>query len=143
MMLPTIGILRDRFTPGLSSLDPADKARSGLLAAMPLDEALASPFESDAHFVCYQPRPFTDAWPRCNRSVLGQLRASGTDLVTALLTLDYDNPGHAHWREGAWLAWLARLESLARSGFDLAMRWSAAYATRGGARLIYVLREPV
>lgn len=124
---------------GQNNLDDARRP----LAITPWDEVWITPWDTDAHFVTYEAvNTGQDRWPRCNKAILPKLRAVGGDLVTRLIVLDYDNPGHEAWSQASFDEWLAKLAEAADQE-PIAWQWALLYTTRHGARLVYVLDEPV
>lgn len=113
------------------------------LAIEKWEELWTTPYDTDAHFVCYfltgtgQTR-----WPRCNKAVLPKLRDLDCDIVTQILVLDFDNPDHREWTEESLGRWLARLDAAAVRE-PLAWQWNVLYTTKHGARLVYVLDEAI
>lgn len=143
--LPVVAVMDDKFYQGANDIS-GDGAR--LLTILPFADAFTNPFPTDAHFVAYQP-VFTglDRWPRLNKPILTKLRDSGCDVVSNLLVLDYDNPGHKPWVEdnnkyGSFGFFLRQLSDLADS-WPVAWQWSLLYGTKNGARLVYVLDKPL
>lgn len=104
-----------------------------------LASALAHRFSTDAHFVAYA-RPELDGGAHQRRLGQGALEL-GTVVTIEALVLDLDDesvhgtpePASETWR----VAFGERLAALAAAHPD-----PYAYFTRGGARLIYSLREP-
>ena len=140
--LPHIGILADRYARGCE--DPHRLDGLEPMHAATLQSAMETYWLSDAHFVAYGlAGPGAGPIPRMRKAALAPLRAAGAELVAHALIFDYDNPGHAPWDDTLWASFL---ESLGAS-FERApwardcMTWF--YATANGARLIYVLAEPI
>jgi hypothetical protein len=141
--LPRIAVMPTRETRGLHSL--ADTAGVVLLETFPFIEAFEQHYPSDAHFVTYCPISLEardQGFPRLTKGVLPQLRGQGEDALTTCIALDYDTPGHAPWADGGVVEFLGRLAEL-EATWPTAMAWTLFYSTRGGARLIYVLDEPL
>lgn len=113
-----------------------------LMEVLPLGEALETAWSTDAHCVSYCVEG-EDAWPRLNKPVLKDIIQQGRRVLCSILIFDYDNEDHGPWTQGSLEAFLAKLEELATSGFSLATSWAALYTTRGGARLVYQLEEPI
>ena len=133
MALPYLAVLRDKFISGANSLDGDAEA----LPTVPMRDAFLAHYSTDAHFLTYRISDAAETFPRLNKPVLGSIRAAGADVVTEMLVLDWDNPGHAPWASPqAFDEWLSRL-------LAIDARWSLCYATRGGARVVYVLDRPV
>lgn len=137
---PVVAVASTKFISGINDLDtPGAEA----LLILPFEDAFSTPYKTDAHFVAYQPSfAGLDAWPRLNKPVLTKMRHIGCDIVSNLLVLDYDNPDHTAWLQGQWGEFLRQLSDLADS-WPMAWQWSLLYATKNGARLVYVLDEPL
>lgn len=132
---PRVGVARSKFVRGVASLDRLD----GIEFLEPLDLPTAAErrWPTDAHFVTYDVTCEAQ-FPRLRKSVRAALQAMGAGPVTRYLVFDYDNPGHVAWSAldvDAPGRFLRLVESLPG---PLGL-WSCLYATRGGARLIYVL----
>lgn len=128
-MQPSVIVLDSPKEPGLGALDGPGTAQVTNKIPLPLDEALARSWETDAHLACYQtPEP---SWPRLNKEVLQHLPP---DTVTVSVTcLDWDTPGHKV------------LSAADRAHFEQALEAAPSlltpsyhYLTKHGARLIYV-----
>jgi hypothetical protein len=152
--MPLVGVLQSATVLGVGDLtEPAP-----LCEVLPLDAALEREWDCDAHLVCYYiPNQEADGWPRLRQSVLPRLRAAGGDALTTFFGIDVDNRvgvGLPHagekkpWGVDAGgtpeldIAMTALLDA-ADKGLWLAREWTAAYSTRNGYRLIYVLKEPM
>lgn len=136
---PLVGVLGTKHLPGAANLDDPREA----LHIVPLDEALTSPWPTDAHVCVYQTIDTGQpAWPRLQKAILSKLRAAGADVVCPVIFLDYDNPGHLEWTGDQFDAWLLKLNEIAED-WPVAWAWSYLYTTRHGARLVYVLDHPV
>lgn len=114
----------------------------------PWQVAGAKAWPTDAHFCTYRVTDPSDPnnlapWPRCNKSLLPELRARGCDLMTTMVVLDYDNPGHRRWNPGEVQQFANYLVDVAKAGFWIAMAWTAFYTTRNGARFVYVLKDEI
>lgn len=133
-----LAVMDSKYTKGIRQLsEPAPAMRF-----MPLRQALETGWQTDAHFVCYQPTNTADAaFPRLTKAVLPRLREAGADIVTQVFGFDYDNPGHLPWDEsGFGRFWSMFNDAIAR--WPVAGMWSCFYTTNAGARLIYLLDEP-
>lgn len=136
-----VAVLSDKFIKGISSINQEAVG----LPTVDLDEALKTPWDTDAHFVCYRPVDWKPgrSFARCKKSVLSQLRKTGQDLVSNLFVLDYDNPDHARWKS------IDQFQSFLESLADAAAKWPEIskvyrlYSTRNGARLIYLVKDPL
>lgn len=103
---------------------------------MELAEALATEYDTDAHFVPYYV-PGEGAIPRVNLQGWEALEALGSPPVFDGAVFDIDAPDHH--RTDAWTAkQRARLDALPVELSDFGI-----YDTRGGYRLIYSFGEPV
>lgn len=111
-----------------------------------LDVALRRPWPDEHYFVAYQVTDGTpeNPWPRCKKKgpALAQFRARQSDLLMTCLVYDFDNPGHARTSPELRQEFLAKLAA-ATAQVPVLGQWSFRYFTRGGARVIYVLEEPV
>lgn len=151
MTLPLVGVCRRKYLAGATSL--SDENLSSM-TAMPLDEAMSTCFDTDAHFVPYvmsEGESWVSEYPRCNKrnsSVLQEIRARGGNLWTTCLVFDYDHPKMADGTKQRWTAELWDefekhiLDALDR-GLPLAFGWTWLYTTTHGARLVYALEAPV
>lgn len=140
---PRLGIMSTKYFKGLQDL--GDEGVRPLLI-MPWDSAWEEEFATDAHLVTYYPVGTGQSrWPRYSKVAYGQLRntVEEADLLTQCMILDYDRPEHAPWGSleeiGDWL------EQLAATADEepLAWAWNVLYTTKSGARLVYLLEEPV
>jgi hypothetical protein len=107
-----------------------------------LEESLYTPYESDAHFVCYHITGFP-VWPRINKPCLPELRAIGHDIRLRYMAFDYDTENHEPWTgEEQRTAFLERIQ-IAADSLPMIMRWTYLYFSLKGARLVYVLDRDV
>lgn len=143
---PVIGVMPQLETKGLE--DVRITAGVGALTCLPLEQAITTQWDTEALFVPYYPvHPIEGAhprWPRINKSgpALSQIRAGGEDLVTEMLVIEWDTPGHQPWTEGLLRSFMLHLESMAES-CPLSWAWTCMYTTRAGCRFIYVLKDPI
>lgn len=143
--LPPVAVMDNKYYVGANDI-AAEGAQ--LLTILPFEEAFETPFHSDAHFVPYLTvNTGFDRFPRMNKPVLGKMRAIGCDIQTTMLVLDYDNPGHKPWHSddtkyGSWGFFLRQLSDMA-DNWPVAWQWTLLYGTKNGARLVYVLDNPV
>ncbi|MFH1498801.1 MAG: hypothetical protein ABII82_13350 [Verrucomicrobiota bacterium] len=108
---------------------------------LPIGEALARRWTTDAHLVCYHTATDGEVRPTCprtNKAALdsGALAAVGAVLRLGVVLVDVDAPDHAatpEWREDQ-----ARLREALPPGLRAGM---GGYATRGGYRLVWTLPE--
>jgi len=153
--LPNIAVAETKFIKGVSRLtDPADA-----MQVMPLREALATEFGTDAHFCAYsvvEAGVEAPAWPRLNKVVLDAIEAANGRVYSTMLVIDYDTKdnldaetyaakkdteGKVAWDdeliEEFWLKLDAAVED---NGLPMP---NVVYTTKNGARFIYVLTEPI
>lgn len=139
--LPVFGVARDARVKGVSHIDDEPEP----LALASFEEAFNSPWKSDAHFVTYTPIGMGDGdpFPRINKPALGGIREAGYDLIRHTLAIDWDTPDHKPWGE------TATSHDFEMALFDAADKcpwvgdFACLYFTRSGARLVYVLDEPL
>lgn len=152
--LPRLAVAPTKFIKGVSRLtDPAES-----MSVAPLREALATQYETDAHFVSYscsengEPSP---AWPRLNKVVLDAIEAAGGRVHSTVLVIDYDtkdnlaadvyaakkdSEGRVAWDDELIEAFWLKLDDAVGQGLPMP---NVIYTTKNGARFIYVLPEPV
>lgn len=153
--LPRLAVADTKFIKGISRLtDPADA-----MQVMPLRDALATRFGTDAHFCCYSVTDNgveAEAWPRLNKVVLDAIEAANGRVFCTMLVIDYDTKdnldaeryqakkdgeGKVAWDdeliEEFWLKLDAATED---NGLPMP---NVVYTTKNGARFIYVLPEPM
>ena len=135
---PTVAVLPTKYVRGANNItDPADP-----IAELPIEEALFTAWDTDAHFVPYKVvGPDIDKYPRCNKTVLGQVREQGADIVMTALVLDYDNEDHAEWTRESLEEFIDKL-TLLDEVFPLLWQFGYFYTTKHGARFVYILDEP-
>ena len=136
--LPQIGVMPQREWPGAKDL----VHQAPDLCVADLRAVYETPWPTDAHMVTYQPSDGTNPFPRCNKPVLGHLRKQGIDLLATVMVLDYDTPGHKPWQDGELALFLDKLQQVAET-WPLAWQWTVLHTTRNGARLVYVLSDPI
>ena len=141
--LPSISAMPCKKWPGADNLDFDAMERDGVvpLETLGWQETWNERFNSDAHFVCYMLRD-GGQMPRCNKRALPHIREAGGDLVTRMLVFDYDNPGHAQWTTQSLEEWIDKFIDITLK-WELGAKWSVLYATKHGARIIYLLDNPV
>jgi hypothetical protein len=128
---PLVAVTADKRVRGLSTTN-----REVTLAyqVMPLAEALATSWSTDAHCVTYVGAPVGEWQPRINKDGL----VLYPDPVTCnVLLADVDNPGHGDWTDELLAsAELDRLDKpvLATTGW---------YLTKHGYRLVQPLAAPI
>lgn len=145
-----VGVAPSVLTPGIDAV-PDEPLADRTLRPMTLLDALTTEHDSDAHFATYGLGTSAQAPPyRINLPCVPELTAKGLPPVTRLVVIDLDTPGHTHWCDlpKDFLASARHLltgldrRSLA-SETRLGSCWAAAFATRAGVRLIYVLDQDV
>jgi len=135
---PAIFWMPDKFVKGAESLDDA---RALAMTSSPFLRAFQTNYSTDAHFVTYYV-PGDDAIPRLTKPILSRIRLNGGDVACSLLVLDWDTPGHAPLTPALFDGFFASLVA-ADATFPPAMQWTLCYSTRNGARLVYIMPEPV
>ena len=138
--LPLVAVADNKFAPGLRaggawvwprSNENADGV-ADVYDVLPLDDALARSWRSDAHFV-----PFVLAGadgrvlarqPRLRIESLATVRRAGFDVRLTSLWADVDNPEHAPWTEALWERARAKLAHPLLGS-------STWYSTRAGVRI--------
>lgn len=152
--LPRLAVAPTKFVKGISRLtDPADA-----MQVMPLRDALATEFGTDAHFVsysCVDNGVESPAWPRLNKVVLDAIEAAGGRVYSTMLVIDYDTKdnldadtyakkkdteGKVAWDDELIEQFWQKLDAAVESGLPMP---NVIYTTKNGARFIYVLEEPV
>lgn len=134
---------------GVESVVELDAAGSdSLLTSCPVADAFNFEFPTDAHFVTYRPKDPDAAaagWPRCNKPVLGDLRARGDDLEQDVFWFDFDNAHHQPWgtaASGQPEDLVQRIVTAAEHE-PLFRQWAYFYVTEHGARLVFLADRPV
>lgn len=140
---PIVAVAPTPHVKGVSTLTSMEDSPS--LETLPLGEAIQREWETDAHLVSYclpglEPG---DPFARCNKPLLSELRREGHELHRTVLALDWDTPGHEPWGESFSQVEFQDLLIQAIEKFDLLGLYSVIYFTRHGARLIYILDEPM
>lgn len=140
--LPLFGIADNAFVKGVSSLDAKDVNH---LEITSFSKAFSQPWDMDAHFVTYSPegvKPGTK-FPRCNKPVLRQIRDQGYDLHRHTFAFDYDTPDHQPWGiTETQEEFIENFQAVCEK-FPLATNYACLYFTRAGARMVYILDEPI
>jgi len=137
-----LGIVPDKFVPGVKEYK--DLTASPHIC-MEVTQALSTQFATDAHCFTYQLYYGGEQIPprRVTKPALSWLREAGYDVKTTVVMVDYDRPGHSAWTKQDKDSFERSLLEAADAQFDLTVKWSFFYYTRGGARFGYVLSEPV
>lgn len=134
--MPPVNVT-SKYAKGINSL--AELEGSQPMQAMPLDEAITTPFNTDAHFVTYRV-PGATQIPRINKPALSSIREQGLDVVVDHIVLDYDNPGHGEWTKESLASFFKDFEQRCD---ELMGKWRVVYTTLHGARIIFELSEPI
>lgn len=152
--LPSIAVASTKFLKGVSRLSDTAEAMS----VLPLKQALAEQFGTDAHFCCYSVQEaghVADAWPRLNKVVLDEIEKNGGRVFSTMLVIDYDTKdnldaetlrakkdsgGKVPWDDDLIEAFWLKLDEACTAGLPMP---NVVYTTKNGARLMYVLPEPI
>lgn len=140
--LPLFGVADDWRVKGAKSLTDDDVPH---LEIASFEQAFGQKWSTDAHFVTYSPagvKPGTK-FPRCNKVVLPQIRREGYDLERHTFAFDWDTPDHRPWGETMTQPEFMDLFVKACERFSLAANYACLYFTRAGARIVYILDEPM
>ncbi len=132
-------VLRSKFAGGINGLTEMSEPGIEPMAPASLVDALTGTYNTDAHFVTYSV-PGAAVIPRMNKPALRSVRDAGMDIVCQYIVLDYDNPAHGGWTPDTLREFMAHFELKCD---DLMAQWRAFYTTRGGARIVYELSEPL
>ena len=90
--------------------NPRDSAPA--MDAHPWDSVFTTHYNSDAHFVCYV-MPGEQILPRINKAFLPHARNAGADILSTMIALDWDTPGHVPITSEIYQRYLELLESIA------------------------------
>lgn len=159
-LLPKVGVAPQREYRGMETFTPPkvsdNRGPVRALECVPFEHVFfpfdqvqgATPWRTDAHFLCYRvvdpnDPTNTQAWPRCNATILPELRARGCDIHMTMLVFDFDNIGKRRWQEGEVQKFCEFLVEQAKAGHWLLMSWTCFYTTKHGARFVYVLRDEI
>lgn len=139
--LPFVAVFTAREVKGIDHLEPAGERER--CTALPLDLALAETWKTDAHIQPVFPWPLEredieEGWPRFNVPVLPHIRKLGHDLLMQVFFFDVDNSPHVPHTVETFEDFFTRLDKLPP-------RLTPAYVftTKKGARLVYVLDQPL
>lgn len=107
------------------------------------EEAFEREWDFDAHFVTYDV-PTLETFPRLRKvgTTLEDLRKAGHTVYQTMHALDYDTPGHTPWEPEQLIEFRTRVET-AGALDSMLVAWQVYYATRAGARFVYVLKDPI
>jgi hypothetical protein len=141
---PTIGVLHRReASKGARTVRELtdDPGKFVCDARVPLSEALATEWESDAHLQLYRlvDRDGDEVYARVTKKspFVADLVREGGRVEVSILCLDHDLPGHREWTDpNEPLTWLAALPE----GPPAPTVW---YSTLHGSRLLYALVRPI
>lgn len=143
--LPSVGVAPHAQVLGMGSFAEADSVQ--LLDCMPFEQMLDTEHETDAHFCCYTVMEpdgtLADSWPRLKKTIVRELHSLGGDVLQTMICLDYDNPDHEAWTEEHFDAFLLKMETARRGGYDIVDQATTVYTTRAGARFVFVLDQPL
>lgn len=137
---PRILVLPDRYVDGLADYKPDELFENG--AVLPLSQAMAGEFTTDAHLVQYVAiMPDGDELParvNKNSNFEAALVRAGGRIEARVLLVDCDNPEHAPWTDELYTEFVQRVASLPDRFAP-----TYAYTTAHGARLVYALSAPI
>lgn len=112
------------------------------------DDAFLTPWPTDAHYcgyAVYAPDgQQLDEWPRINKGAVPAVRKEGFEVLTTLISLDWDTPNHMPWDKSR-ITQDQFVKALERAGKEDARLddWSCMYFSKSGARIVYRLKEPM
>lgn len=138
-----VHVLENQEVPGLKTfkrIEEIEKADN-----FPFKEAFQRHYGTDAHFVQYDVlgEPYLC---RINKSgaVKEELQDKEKEIVFLFLAYDYDNVNEEGkkqpWSEEDYKEWLLKLGSC---GVPIARDWAARYKTTHGARVVFIVDEPI
>lgn len=137
-----LGVLSHKMIKGCGSLRSEEEIQyfqNNCLEVMSLEDMLNTKFRTDAHFVTYQITNYP-MWPRLRKEILPEIREAEHDIVLGHFAFDWDNADHAVWTESLLEAFGEKLSSCTD---EVINNWSVLYTTQHGARLIYILSQPI
>lgn len=138
-----LGVLHSKLLKGCSSLKGEENLqyfKNNCMSIMPLEEMLATQFNTDAHFACYRITDYP-MWPRLNKPILSEIRQEGFDVVLGYFAFDWDNDNHAEWNEQNLAVFAEKIQSI--SSDPILSQWASIYTTEHGARIIYRVSKPM
>jgi hypothetical protein len=138
-LLRQVGVMPHKYLKGMYNLTDTGIPS---MTPTPLEEALSTEYSTDAHFVTYRPLKTRDPYPRCNKTVLGQIRNREEDLVTDMMVFDWDLPGHRAWNPREPEAWMDAFKALGQD-IPWVSKWTYSYFTEHGVRIIYLLDQTI
>lgn len=130
----------------LFGLSKGVKTEVAATESFTLSGALQESWNFDAHALTYYVQPPGQGDPvffrlKNNSPAMNDLLASGFEILTNLIFLDYDNPGHEPWESQAEAAvWLQHFEELFAEAPEFLPY--CVYTTKHGARMVYRLASP-
>jgi len=137
---PLFGVAAHARVLGASNLESA----ADPLTICTFEEAFQRHWDTDAHFVTYSAvGEGFEYLPRCNKPLLSKLRDCGADLVRHSFALDWDTPEHRPWGETITQDEFLDLFTTTAAQFHLLKDYACLYFTRSGARIVFILDEPV
>ena len=141
--LPVIGVAPSPFVKGVSSL--ADIPEVAALETVTLEDALGRQWNTDAHMVSYCLRGMEpgDPFARCNKPIVREIEEQGHEIVRTVFVLDWDTPDHEPWGKTISQVEFQDMFIKAIDEFPLLGLYASVYYTRQGARIIYILDDPM
>lgn len=151
--LPSLAFAATKFGKGLARLD--DKVDA--MHVQPMRLALQEKYTTDAHFCCYvvhEDGQEAPTWPRLTKVALDAIEAAGGRVFSTMLVIDYDIKDNVDADTlrvkavGGKVPWDDELIDQFWQKLDVAVEAklpmpNVVYTTKNGARLIYVLTEPI
>lgn len=138
---PVVGVLPHKMMKGMRN--PEDSV--GAMEFYKLSDTMQHLWSADHHTVFYsavEPSGQPGICPRLNKGIEQHVRQAGGDVVSTCFGFDFDNPDHLPWAPGQFARWLTQLEAIGHQWPEV-MKFQWLYSTRNGARLVYVLSEPL
>lgn len=146
---PLVAVAWSKMILGRGALhDPSE-----MMKVLPLGEALTTAHRQDAHFHCYMGASPAGkvldlrhgGFPRFKKIALTDVRHRGLEILSSIIVLDYDNHDPITGTKAPWPNDEAKIaffqKALAAPG--ILSQFGFAYTTRNGARLGYILKEPI
>jgi hypothetical protein len=141
MSEPLLSVFESKRAKGLSGLTPDELRAATRVIPLSISAAMATQYPTDSHFVQYlvsKDGHVELEQARLNKSALPQLLAQGYTVDFHVMALDYDNPKHGPWTPAA----VAEFDRLVYD-LPIGLRPQWYYRTRGGARLVWHLLDPL
>lgn len=148
--LPYVSVTH-RHATGADTLDPQRLAEKEVRLAevLPFEKAFFERHEFPLHALQYRPRELATGnmdhapIPRCNKSVLPELRDAGLDLVSTMFVFDWDLP-KVNGSKQPWNPDLMQMyEAEEATVEDFFPYLTLHHTTLHGSRLVFVLEEPI